>query len=113
MSEIRVYVISDGALAKKEYVLLSDYNVLESENASLKQRIADLEKSQIVWHTDMVNDLPKDVNYKWVKHKWYSKAFYQKGNSTTPDYWANENGSIYNNEDVIAWCELPKYEVTK
>jgi hypothetical protein len=72
---------------------------LESENASLKQRIAELEKSQIVWHKI------KDKKPCYEKVEEFKRL---KSESIKAGLLESENASL---KQRIA--ELPKYEVTK
>jgi hypothetical protein len=93
-----------------DFVFYTDYEKLETENEQLKARIAELEKKQVVWHTDMVNDLPTDDSECLLKVG-EKKDVIQCCFDSANRWFLNCNGIIISNlyTSIIAWAELPKY----
>lgn len=81
----------------------------EKENEQLKARIADLEKNQVVWHTDMSDDLPKDGGWYLCRVKdndayFMEFIFYKKVHPyKNMAYWERRI-----DHKIIEWAELPQ-----
>lgn len=106
MKDIEIVVFND-----KSWVRLLEYQKLQEENERLQSQV---EKEKVIWHDLRKNpkDLPpKDVGsfstfvitnkgigyYVDCQNKWFV-------------YW-NVTGSYECSTEVVAWCELPKFEV--
>lgn len=83
-----------------EYILFKDYEKIQSENESLKQRIKELEKNQIVWH-DANKEIPGDPGE-------YMTAD-EKGDVSWDEF-SDEDNTFLSGGNIVAWAELPKYE---
>jgi polyhydroxyalkanoate synthesis regulator phasin len=112
------YLESENASLKKQVAHMQEDNktivgaMLSLEDAKaeielLKKQIALLEKNVIVWHKVEDGYPPKAaMNSDW--YLWSNKY----GNTYILDEKGNDD-TMHSICDLIAWCELPKYEATK
>lgn len=113
-SDIRFNTIGSDVVVFYSGALNRKVENLEKENEQLKQQITKAKENKVIWHDLRENpkDLPKRYkhanrsplvitnkgigHYNFIKKTWYI-------------YNTECNCSFF--DTVIAWCELPKFEV--
>lgn len=90
------------------------YYESEKENKQLKQQITKAKENGVVWHDlrKSPNDLPKSQNE--VLCLLWEDSYYIGYYHINSKMWCFDEFSLSedeNEDEVTAWCELPKFEV--